>query len=590
MLATLGAAIVAPEERLFPVIAQKLLATSEGFEGVDSLFLPNGIALFAPVRLLWNLVRTVATAIVPQSARYALGMPFRAAARLGRSSTRALVRAAEALNLDGVVLRIVKWTRPLWYPFAAIGGFVYAWLVTRNYRQLAWGLPVVLMLVPLGAIAAWTMLWGRGSIAAQYRLAANEARQAKDYERVRLFERKLAQLGVATQLAQYQTAVALAQDGKHAEAYEAMKRLAPEEAPGYLQAHVWMVDRLFESKLPVSTEESHQLVKIHLGHVRTLGARGPQLDLLQAQWLIRDNQFAEAAALLEPLASRVADAAAMRLEVNLRLKNIDAARRDARLVRTYMEDHVHRGGALSAQQYHLWAIAEELLGNLSKAHELVSKWVKLEPQNESARSVLAQLSRRLFDMAIVAAEPDADHLASLFVQAAEMTADPLRLQQQAERLYRLQSESPVARQVIERVADSDSASARTLEAIGTMAAQHGELDEARELLRRAISKDPQNAVAWNNYAWITVQLPDGDPHESLDAVNKALTIKPDDYRFRETRGQILVRLGKWQEAVTDLEFAVNGMPDSREIHLSLAKAYDALGDEQLANVHREHAN
>jgi predicted Zn-dependent protease len=76
---------------------------------------------------------------------------------------------------------------------------------------------------------------------------------------------------------------------------------------------------------------------------------------------------------------------------------------------------------------------------------------------------------------------------------------------------------------------------------------------------------------------------------ALAAVNKALEISPDQFRYRETRGQILVRLGRWKDAIQDLEFAANGLPGSAEVHRSLAKAYDALGDQQLARVHREHA-
>jgi tetratricopeptide (TPR) repeat protein len=80
----------------------------------------------------------------------------------------------------------------------------------------------------------------------------------------------------------------------------------------------------------------------------------------------------------------------------------------------------------------------------------------------------------------------------------------------------------------------------------------------------AVKKDPKNAIAWNNYAFIVTQGEKPDYDEALKAVNKALEILPEEYHFRETRGQILVSLGKWQEAIPDLEFAVNGMPTAPE--------------------------
>ena len=64
----------------------------------------------------------------------------------------------------------------------------------------------------------------------------------------------------------------------------------------------------------------------------------------------------------------------------------------------------------------------------------------------------------------------------------------------------------------------------------------------------------------------------------------------DDFRFRQTRGQILLRLERYQEAVNDLEYALNGMPDVPTIHQSLSKAYDALGNRQLAAFHQRNAN
>ena len=54
-----------------------------------------------------------------------------------------------------------------------------------------------------------------------------------------------------------------------------------------------------------------------------------------------------------------------------------------------------------------------------------------------------------------------------------------------------------------------------------MAATMGESEKAKEYLQRAVKKDPKNAVAWNNYAWIVAQDPNGDLDDALAAVNKA---------------------------------------------------------------------
>jgi tetratricopeptide (TPR) repeat protein len=545
--------------------------------------------LLWPLRMLWRLLAAIGGALLPRSVRQALGAPFRALGGAGQAFGHGFMRAAEALNLDGVVLGLVRWTRLIWYPFAALGGFAHAWLSTRSFRQILWGLPVLLVLLPLVAIAGWTQWRGHDSIVSQYRLAIDEAREKKDFVRVDLFEKKLAQLGVATQFAEYQTALALAQDGKETEAYERIRRLAPAERPGYPPAHLWIIQRLLDGKLEVSDEKRSQLAKVHLEHLQTLGAKGPDVDVLRAIWFWQNQQPEEAARLLEPLASRWLDAAVMRMKIHVSLNRPDDARADARWVRSHMERRAQRRQAPLPHELRDWLFAEQLLNNLPKAHSLAEEWLKAEPGSKDARMVLAELSQRLFDQALAAPDPDAERLAVLFVQAAELAEDPQRLQQLVAALYRLRRNFPVADEVVTRVVESPRATSAILEAVGTVAATAGEFGQAKEFLQRAIKKDARNSIAWNNYAWILLQEPQGDAQAALDAVNKALEIRPDEFRYRETRGQVLVRMGRWQEAVLDLEYAANGMPESRDIHLALAKAYDALGEKQLAQVHREHA-
>jgi regulator of sirC expression with transglutaminase-like and TPR domain len=85
-------------------------------------------------------------------------------------------------------------------------------------------------------------------------------------------------------------------------------------------------------------------------------------------------------------------------------------------------------------------------------------------------------------------------------------------------------------------------------------------------------------VAWNNRAW--VQLQQGDPaklESALQSVERALELQPRAHRFRETRGQIWLRLGKWERALADLEYAQSGMPPTPSLEAALATAYAALG-------------
>ncbi len=586
-LARLGAKLVSPIEWLVSTVVRSIFGAFEHVEGIEGWALSIGSALLWPVRMAWRLMAWLADAVLPKSLRNVLSAPFRGLANLGPWLGGLFVGLAEKLNLDGPLLKLAQWTKPLWYPFAAVGGFLSAWIATRPYKQLLWGLPTVLVLLPILLAMTWTKLWGSSRVASRYKVAVQQAVEKKEYDRAALFERKLAQLGVNTQLNDFNTAEALNRDGKIEEAFERMKLLAPEGRPGYPSAHFWIIQQLLSGKLEVSPEESHRLVGVHLKQLQALGARGTDIQILEAIWLTQENKVQEAIDLLKPLVGRVPQAAMMSMELNLRLGQISAARDDARTVRTHMEDRSRRAVPFTPQLLQSWVMAEELLGDRAKEQAVVREWLKADPENAAAKNLLAELCQHQFEQSIRVPNPDLDQLADLFVEASELTRNPKQLQMRVAKLYQLRSEVPEAKGVVERIMASPRTPAPILEAIGTVAASVGEVDEAKIYLKQAIDKAPKNAIAWNNYAWILLQGSDSKLGEALEAVNKALAIHPDEFRFRETRGQVLVRMKKWKEAVPDLEYAVNGMPDSVEIHQSLAAAYEALGETQLARVHRQ---
>jgi predicted Zn-dependent protease len=64
---------------------------------------------------------------------------------------------------------------------------------------------------------------------------------------------------------------------------------------------------------------------------------------------------------------------------------------------------------------------------------------------------------------------------------------------------------------------------------------------------------------------------------------------PNEPAFRDTRGHILARSGKYQEALVDLLVALPGRENRPEIHARLAECYSRLGMEESAAAHRARA-
>lgn len=589
-LVALGATLVSPVERIFSAASDKVFALSEDFTGVESLAVRVGRLLRWPIQMVWNVTSTLFAALVPRVVQLAVTRRFHSLTRFGRRLNRSFVRLAGALNLDRFVLRLAAVTKPVWYPVGAFAAFFYAWFKSRRYKRMLWGLPVFVLLLPIPLLTGWMLFRGQLSTAAQYRMAVNTAQKEKDYARVQLFERKLAQLGVDTRLSEFNTARLLEQDGKLFEAYERMQRLAPLNTPGYAQAHFWIIQQLLQNKLNIPPDDAHKLIRIHLDSLAALGVKGMELDLIQANWLSHANRTTEASALLKPLVYRNRLAAIERFRIDLTLKHNDDAGQDALAIREHMQRERRSGGLLTGNDYQWWVAAEERLGDFGRVRKLLSDWIKQEPENEAARRNLATIYLREFDEILQSTTPDPQELALRIRNAFELTNPPENVKHQVAALYQQKSTRPELVELFEQLRNIPDLSPSLAEILGTAAAVSGDWDRAEFWLRQAVTGDASNAVAWNNLACVLLQHANPPLDSALAAADKAVQFDDQDFRFRQTRGQILLRLGRYQESVNDLEFALNGMPDVPTIHESLAKAYGALGNKQLAAIHQQIAN
>ena len=57
--------------------------------------------------------------------------------------------------------------------------------------------------------------------------------------------------------------------------------------------------------------------------------------------------------------------------------------------------------------------------------------------------------------------------------------------------------------------------------------------------------------------------------------------------FLETRGQVLAKLGRDEEAIADLAKSLEAFPNVPEIHETLARCYRKIGNAELADAHQK---
>jgi len=125
---------------------------------------------------------------------------------------------------------------------------------------------------------------------------------------------------------------------------------------------------------------------------------------------------------------------------------------------------------------------------------------------------------------------------------------------------------------------------------GTAALVNGDNKTAERHLSLAVEMLPRSGAIMNNLAVAMATREDADLEKALKLSNSAIESTPGaSPHFYETRGQILVRLDRYEEAIPDLERALAIDTLAANAHVALAKCYDSIGEKEIAEQHREAA-
>jgi tetratricopeptide (TPR) repeat protein len=587
---SIGAAIVWPIEWAWMTFLGSVIALHDRFENVESLFREAGRVLVLPFRLGWRFIVSLTASLFPSSARNAIAALWHKIAWAAGFILGLLMRGAERLNLDGILFRATQLSKPIWYPMVAVGMFCFFWAATRPYKKLLWSLPLLLLAVPILTAAVWGASFGKSTIAAQYRAALDRSLEERDYSRAQLLERKLASLDIEMPMALYNSGLALEQAGKITEAYERMQQLASPNTPGYPLAHFWIAQHLLMGKLELATAEAHRLADDHLKQLAVLAIRGPAINMMRAELLIQENKLEQASELLKPLVHDNSSAAIERFRMDLELNQPEQALEDAREVCEHMQRFGKTAQPVTNHDYETWANAEQILQHDAEFRAVLHNWLADHPESAGARKSVAALCAKDLDRLLRSSTPEPKELADRLRNLIELADETENVRGRVALLYQQRSARPDIRELFEILAKTEDKSSALAEALGTAASVSGEWDRAEVYLEDAVRKDATNAVAWNNLACVLLERENGSIEHALFAVNKALALKPGDYNYRETRGEAFLRQHRWHEAVDDLEYAANGMPESPIVHRALYKAYTGLGKNELATAHAQYAN
>lgn len=399
-------------------------------------------------------------------------------------------------------------------------------------------------------------------------------------------------------------AATLRQEAHEAEqsALELMKEIAPEDRAGYGRAHLWMFDFLYRWEksadgkyLPLPREtvlsaERHALraaedpdkdvrVQGHFGLARLyrdhsriedakkslaiVAEKHPEYHLTLAQWAKIQN---------EPEAvAKHAKAAAASFQARLK-KDLD--------------DHEARGGLIECLI---------LQAQFEEAKKLINLGVTLAKKPEmieSYRKKMVQAHLALYDAKVN--DDSAEAANERFEQLDQaMNLDPDNAEVFTRLVKLMRDPGPVAEKARARLratVASGKESAMVYLFLGIDAHQSEKPAEARTYWEKALKLSPGAPLIANNLAWALAFYEPVDLPRALELVDACVKHSPDEARYRGTRGHVLAKMKRYQEALPDLQAAIKTYPNDANLFRALAETAEQLGLTVLAAEYKKRAD
>jgi tetratricopeptide (TPR) repeat protein len=402
-----------------------------------------------------------------------------------------------------------------------------------------------------------------------------------------------------------------------------MSELAPDDRAGHGAAHLWMARWL--SKQPSAGPDSGRRIERHL--VRALAK---QADLVDAHALLAERYMKEQKyALAEPhLLKAIADHPELRFKLAVAYRAMGLHRQADAQVLVAFEHFSEEARAKPDDPVAplRWAEAAMLLGKFPEAVAILQHGLELHRTHvyrEALGDLFGVWSDTLTDSALtkfgnrlalieqgLRYEPGnpgllqrllaltrptrREFVAARIVSTLGFADSPLDSGPMTSALpvflmYTRSTDPAAARAVLHNLLVKGEAPAVVHLALANDAWEQGKVQEARMHLEHAYRLAPEMVLVCNNLAWVLAHYEPLDFPRALQLANALVERFPENTEFRSTRGHILTRMKRWQEAIPDLELALKVHPDQRDLHRALAEAYGQLGMSKLSALHQQRA-
>jgi tetratricopeptide (TPR) repeat protein len=457
------------------------------------------------------------------------------------------------------------------------------WWKGRRYVRLAAALPVLLALLALLALIVFRLGWQPASTEAKVRDTAARAMAARDFATASLAYQELLQLRSDGQPDyRFRLALSLRGQGRERESAALLRGLAPVSKAVYAPAHFYMAKLLLSHTNASATTRA--TAERHLTHGLALEPKNVEAQELAGRLYLSAGRLDEAKKhLLEAVGSR--NDAMLPLANVLRAQGDDSGARNwlVRAQRAYRE-RLSKGGSGDPEAVLGLARVLTELGEFPPAVEALESALKLQPAQEYVQVIGTVCAAWA---ASLEKEKPADVAGRLQVVERGLEYAPQNFQLLNHLAAITELTGPpaaAARKQLDQMLTDGGKVAFVHFCLGLRADQKGDYETARKHYTLAYELAPQMVYVANNLALTLAYGPKPDLQRALSLIDPLVAASPSDGRLRDSRGQILLQLKRYKEAVADLEY---GLPllaaDQRSgAWAALAKAYEGLGMPDVA--------
>ena len=457
----------------------------------------------------------------------------------------------------------------------------------RQLRHLLHGLPAVIGLLTICLVAVRLDLQG-AVLLEDYDRAALVAFQEQEWETAELMYDRLLLMATDRPRAYFNLGLVLEKQGQVERATAIMRQIAPPDALGFARAHRWLAERLVADAETFRSEEKLESLRHHYEQVCLRFPRDADAFYNLARYYV-------AKGVVSKVTEKLIDAARLAPQYHFqlglwhhRINQNKQAVSSFRQADSYYESLV-ASKPLNYTARLRWASCQTNLGQPREALRILAEGAQLD-RDSNYQPAMAHACVHIFDR--TSGENFIDHRARLAWLRRALVHVP-NFPPALSRLgaYGVGNADEEVQQMFEALLTDGNDVAFLHFVVGIRAWESPGRDEEKSLFHfaRAYAIDPEMRNIGNNLAWVLANKEHADLDRALKIIESVLRDDDTNPIHRDTRGQIFVKQQRWNDALDDLEFALqsNQLSGNKQLHQALAQAYDGLDQKSLAAKHRD---